>query len=64
MEAPLIELDRVEKDYATGAVVVRALVDVSLSMLYIDPQGNRNFPAVVGSKSRFKAGCPKITTER
>ena len=54
MEAPLIELDRVEKDYATGAVVVRALVDVSLSI------ARGEFVSIVGTSGSGKSTMMNI----
>ena len=41
MEAPLIDLDHVEKDYGTGPVVVRALIDVDLRIAKVLRFGGR-----------------------
>jgi putative ABC transport system ATP-binding protein len=54
MEAPLIELDHVDKDYATGAVRVRALVDVSLRI------GAGEFVAIVGTSGSGKSTMMNI----
>jgi putative ABC transport system ATP-binding protein len=54
MEAPLIELDRVEKDYETGDVVVRALVDVNLRV------ARGEFVAIVGTSGSGKSTMMNI----
>jgi putative ABC transport system ATP-binding protein len=54
MEAPLIELDHVEKDYGTGSVVVRALVDVNLRV------GRGEFVAIVGTSGSGKSTMMNI----
>src|SRR5262245_29755350 len=54
MQAPLIELDRVCKDYATGAVRVRALVEVSLSI------SEGEFVAIVGTSGSGKSTMMNI----
>jgi putative ABC transport system ATP-binding protein len=54
MDAPLIELDHVEKDYGTGQVAVRALIDVNLSV----SQGE--FVAIVGTSGSGKSTMMNI----
>src|SRR5688500_3706781 len=54
MEAPLIELDHVEKDYGTGSVVVRALIDVNLSV------ARGEFVAIVGTSGSGKSTMMNI----
>jgi putative ABC transport system ATP-binding protein len=54
MEASLIELDRVEKDYATGAVVVRALVDVCVGI------ARGEFVSIVGTSGSGKSTMMNI----
>jgi putative ABC transport system ATP-binding protein len=54
MEAPLIELEHVDKDYATGAARVRALVDVSLRI------GVGEFVAIVGTSGSGKSTMMNI----
>ena len=54
MEAPLIELDHVEKDYGTGSVVVRALIDVNLSV------SRGEFVAIVGTSGSGKSTMMNI----
>ena len=54
MEAPLIELDHVEKDYGTGTVVVRALIDVNLHV------ARGEFVAIVGTSGSGKSTMMNI----
>jgi putative ABC transport system ATP-binding protein len=54
MEAPLIELEHVEKDYVTGTVVVRALVDISLRV------ARGEFVAIVGTSGSGKSTMMNI----
>jgi putative ABC transport system ATP-binding protein len=54
MEAPLIQLDDVEKDYVTGSVVVRALVAADLSI------ARGEFVAVVGTSGSGKSTMMNI----
>jgi len=54
MEAPLIELDRVDKEYVTGSVVVRALADVSLRV------ARGEFLAIVGTSGSGKSTMMNI----
>jgi len=54
MEAPLIELDHVEKDYGAGSVVVRALVDVNLRVT------RGEFVAIVGTSGSGKSTMMNI----
>ncbi len=54
MQAPLIELDHVEKDYATGPVVVRALIDVDLAV------ARGEFVAIVGTSGSGKSTMMNI----
>jgi putative ABC transport system ATP-binding protein len=54
MEAPLIELDHVEKDYGTGQVVVRALIDVNLRVAHGE------FVAIVGTSGSGKSTMMNI----
>ena len=54
MEAPLIELDHVDKDYATGAARVRALVDVNLRIR------TGEFVAIVGTSGSGKSTMMNI----
>ena len=52
--APLIELDGVAKDYVTGPVVMRALVDVHLTV------GHGEFVAIVGTSGSGKSTMMNI----
>src|SRR2546423_1268722 len=54
MEAPLLQLDHVEKDYVTGTVVVRALVAANLSV------ASGEFVAVVGTSGSGKSTMMNI----
>jgi len=54
MEAPLIELDHVEKDYGTGLVAVRALIDVNLHV------SRGEFVAIVGTSGSGKSTMMNI----
>ena len=54
MEAPLIELDHVEKDYGTGTVAVRALIDVNLCV------SRGEFVAIVGTSGSGKSTMMNI----
>jgi putative ABC transport system ATP-binding protein len=54
MEAPLIELDHVEKDYGTGLVAVRALIDVNLHV------ARGEFVAIVGTSGSGKSTMMNI----
>jgi len=54
MEAPLIELDHVEKDYGTGPVAVRALIDVNLRV------ARGEFVAIVGTSGSGKSTMMNI----
>jgi len=54
MDAPLIELEHVAKDYDTGAVVVRALIDVDLAI------AGGEFVAIVGMSGSGKSTMMNI----
>jgi putative ABC transport system ATP-binding protein len=54
MEAPLIELDHVEKDYGTDSVVVRALIDVNVRI------ARGEFVAIVGTSGSGKSTMMNI----
>jgi len=54
MQAPLIDLDHVEKDYATGPVVVRALIEVDLAV------ARGEFLAIVGTSGSGKSTMMNI----
>ena len=54
MQPPLIELDHVEKDYATGPVVVRALIDIDLAV------ARGEFVAIVGTSGSGKSTMMNI----
>jgi putative ABC transport system ATP-binding protein len=54
MQPPLIELDHVEKDYATGPVVVRALIDIDLTV------ARGEFVAIVGTSGSGKSTMMNI----
>jgi putative ABC transport system ATP-binding protein len=54
MQSPLIELDHVEKDYTTGPVVVRALIEIDLAV------GRGEFVAIVGTSGSGKSTMMNI----
>src|SRR5215471_15027056 len=54
MDPPLIELDRVEKDYHAGSIVVRALLDVTLHV------GRGELVAIVGASGSGKSTMMNI----
>jgi putative ABC transport system ATP-binding protein len=54
MDVPLIQLEHVAKDYDTGAVVVRALIDVELSI------ARGEFVAIVGMSGSGKSTMMNI----
>ena len=54
MTAPLIELDQVEKEYVTGPVVVRALIDIDLLIAHGE------FVSIVGTSGSGKSTMMNI----
>ena len=54
MTSPIIELSRVEKDYVSGSVVVRALIDVSVTI------ERGEFVAIVGTSGSGKSTLMNI----